>query len=498
LPGADFVGHEDVIWSVVPSPDGRFLLSGSADQTLRLWNLKTHELLVTLFYGLDGEWVMWTPQGYYMGSPEGAERVGWQINRGVRKEADYAAAAQLRKTFNRPDIVASAIQLASAEGAVKEAPGSGVTVEGVLSRSLPRITAISPQTGATVRGGSVKLAFNLSASKDPVKLIRISVNGTQLEDLEPQSSGGFTPGRLESSIGLTHGDNDITLIAVNTEGYESEPLRLHLIHEGEGLLDKRGTLFLVSIGVSAYPSIPGSFCTDLQGRPKRTCNLDYSGKDAAAFHEAMLAGLKPLHNTVIERLLVNAPGRQAPTADAIRDALGLLRDSKPNDTVVVFLSGHGINEGRNFLLMPTDAEWSRSEQAFRRAKAVLWSEIQTAIQNAQGRRLLFMDTCHSGNSHAGALEDAAYYANIISYYSARWDQEALEDSRYAHGLFTQAVIEGLAGKANLDGDSQITTEELRLYLDKRVPELAAELKKKQNPQFFKARDAQVYSFALVK
>jgi WD40 repeat protein len=50
----DFVGHESDVWAVAPSPDGRFLLSGSADQTVRLWNLKTREPLVTLFRG--GGW----------------------------------------------------------------------------------------------------------------------------------------------------------------------------------------------------------------------------------------------------------------------------------------------------------------------------------------------------------------------------------------------------------------------------------------------------------
>jgi WD40 repeat protein len=45
----------------VPSPDGRFLVPGAHDQTVRLWNLKTSEQLVTLFHGMDGEWVMWTP-----------------------------------------------------------------------------------------------------------------------------------------------------------------------------------------------------------------------------------------------------------------------------------------------------------------------------------------------------------------------------------------------------------------------------------------------------
>src|SRR5207249_2165927 len=76
----NFVGHEGDVWAVTPSPDGRLLVSGSADQTVRLWNLKTRELFVTLFRGTDGEWVMWTPQGYYTGSPGADKIVGWQIN----------------------------------------------------------------------------------------------------------------------------------------------------------------------------------------------------------------------------------------------------------------------------------------------------------------------------------------------------------------------------------------------------------------------------------
>lgn len=116
-----FVGHEGDVAAVAPSPDGRYLLSGSLDQTLRLWNLKTRELLVTFFQGKDGEWAMWTPQGYYASSPAGARLIGLQFNHGAGHEARYVNAAQFRELLNRPEAVVRAIQLVSAEAAAKEA-----------------------------------------------------------------------------------------------------------------------------------------------------------------------------------------------------------------------------------------------------------------------------------------------------------------------------------------------------------------------------------------
>jgi hypothetical protein len=82
--------------------DGRYLVSGSADQTVRLWNLQTHELIVTIFRGENGEWVIWTPQGYYMGSPGADKIIGWQINKGPNKAADYVTAEQLPQVFEPP------------------------------------------------------------------------------------------------------------------------------------------------------------------------------------------------------------------------------------------------------------------------------------------------------------------------------------------------------------------------------------------------------------
>ena len=35
----------------------------------------------------------------------------------------------------------------------------------------------------------------------------------------------------------------------------------------------------------------------------------------------------------------------------------MLRGAKQNDTVMLFVSGHGVNDGPNYRFVPTDAAW---------------------------------------------------------------------------------------------------------------------------------------------
>jgi WD40 repeat protein len=489
----NFVGHEYDVQAIAASPDGKYLASGSADQTVRLWNLKTRELIVSLFRGSDGEWVIWTPQGYYMGSPGADKIIGWQINRGPNKAPDYVTAEQLRKYLNRPDIVAKAIQLASAEEAVRGSHGTEFKLSDLLARPAPQLRIVSPAPDALVAAaGGFAVKIELSATPDPVTRIRIQVNGRQLDDFLPRVGPKFEPGEHEFSVPLAKGKNTIVVTALNEIGWSKvQDGTLTLTNESAGELDKRGTLYILAVGVTKYPGI-ADWC-----RPRKTCDLNYTGQDAVAFAEVAERQFGPLHNKTIRRVLVNGGSdADTPTAAHIIDALSILSDATANDTVAVFLAGHGFEDGPNYRFVSTDAADAGGK--IRASSVVPWYAIEEAIDQAKGRRLLFVDTCHSAGAYNERLGNTAYYANILAYSSARWDQEALESAEYQHGLFTQALLEALNGEADTTHQGRVDTVQLNEYLQKRVPELAKALKYRQNPQFFKGRDAETYILALVQ
>jgi hypothetical protein len=486
----EFVGHESDVRAVTPSPDGRLLVSGSGDQTVRLWNLKTRELIATLFNGTDGEWVMWTPQGYYTGSPGADKIVGWQINKGPDQVPDYVGADQLRQHLNRPDIIEKAIILASAEAAVREAPGTTFKLIDLLARPVPRFMIVAPLAHEVQRGGHAVVKIAIETTPDPVKAIRVQINGREIGDLTPEiGSGGFGAGERMLVVPLARGHNDMRITLTNAIGEKAEVLTLN--HQGEGALDKRGTLYILAIGVDKYPGL-GNTCGTLGDT---SCDLAVSGADARALVEAVEKRLGPEHDRVVKRLLVDgAGGKNDPTAANILDAIDTLKQAEETDTVLLFIAGHGINDGPNYRFLPTNAEMA--DGILRSATVVPWYALQEAVEATKGRRILLIDTCHSGNAYINQrLENAAYHANIIAYTASRFDQTAKENDNLGHGLFTYAVVEGLEGKSGIAERREITTQSLADYVIKRVKELAKAQKAEQEPQYIKGRDAEDYVLA---
>lgn len=490
----NFVGHENELWAATPSADGRFLISGSADQTVRLWNMKTRELLVTVFHAPEaGDWVMWTPQGFYTGSENAGRYVGWQINNGPDTAAGYVTGGQFRRALARPDIIEEAIRRGSAKAAVAAlAPDHDLSK--ILSRRPPELTLVTPDAYSNeFRGSKIVTAF-MKQGSFPTDRYEISVNGiavpTQWAEV-PVDHPRPPPGQevVAFRVPLGQGANDVTITAVSraasVDRLASAPLQLRVFHNGEGPLDTRDTLHIVAIGVNDYDGL-GSSCGS-NGR--QSCNLTYAGKDALLLADTVAKTLGPRHNRGVRmRVLASGTGfANRPTRSNILAALDELSNAGLNDTVVVFLAGHGEAarvtdaEGRtqlNYYFLPTDIRRAGGFQAAGTGENIIeWSEIQSRLKRAEGRRVLFLDSCQSaavgaGRAYNRALIEDASYDRFAAFMAAGPNQAAYELPNVGQGLFTHAIAEGLLGEAASDDETVVRVKALGDYIEDVVRRLS--------------------------
>jgi WD40 repeat protein len=65
----DFLGHRDYVHSVAFSPDGKYLVSGSRDKTVKLWSVESQKEVSTLRAHSDYVTsVTFSPDGKYLAS----------------------------------------------------------------------------------------------------------------------------------------------------------------------------------------------------------------------------------------------------------------------------------------------------------------------------------------------------------------------------------------------------------------------------------------------
>jgi WD40 repeat protein len=483
----NFVGHEGLVWALAPSRDGRLLLSGGGDQTIRLWNLATRELIASLFRGSDGEWVMWIPQGYYASSPNGDRIVGWQINRGYDKAAEYVAANQLRNQFYRPAIVERAIVLGSASKAIEEA---GVTRTGgfqlgdLKTRLPPKIAAPTTYDHETSRGLAAITLAVAEAQDDPIKNFDLFVNDTRVTAAAKRAGGN-----VSFEVPLAKGDNRIRVVAHSKTDLVGEA-KLEITQNGEGALDKRDNLFIIAIGVDKYPNMPKSCGPNHD----EACDLSFAGADAKAFAETIEKEMGRQHVQIIKRVLFNGAGPNLePTAGNIMDAMDVLRESRDNDSVAIFIAGHGYSDPHTgYQFLPTNVRPGDHDN-FASSTVVNWLALESSIQSAKGRRLLFVDTCRSGNAFNARLIKDASDEGVVAFSATNMQQDAIELPNLGHGVFTDVLIKGLRGAADLAHEKEVRVFDLGAFLEREVRKLT---NGRQTPDFYKKPGAE--NFVLVR
>jgi Caspase domain len=164
-------------------------------------------------------------------------------------------------------------------------------------------------------------------------------------------------------VPLSGGANDIEIKGFNAIGQTVD--KVTVLRPGARVSERRGRLYVVAIGVDDYPNFKQ--------------NLKFAGADARAFDEMLVAKGAPLHAETSSLVLAKG-GDRPPTAANIKAALETFRNAGPDDTIVLFLAGHGVNDGPNYLFLPTDAKFEG--RSWDQSTVVNWEALQGAIETS--------------------------------------------------------------------------------------------------------------------
>ena len=96
-----------VVWAVTISGDGRFVVAGYGDGTIRWHRVSDGKELLAFFPHADRKrWIAWTPEGFFSASPGAEDLIGFHLNRGKDREGEFVSARQLWETFYQPGLIA--------------------------------------------------------------------------------------------------------------------------------------------------------------------------------------------------------------------------------------------------------------------------------------------------------------------------------------------------------------------------------------------------------
>jgi WD40 repeat protein len=91
--------------ALVVASSGERIVTASSDGTLRWWQAASGEPLLTVLALPTGQWLAWTPEGYFDASAGGDALAGWLVQAPRSARVEFHPLARLRAALRRPDLV---------------------------------------------------------------------------------------------------------------------------------------------------------------------------------------------------------------------------------------------------------------------------------------------------------------------------------------------------------------------------------------------------------
>ncbi|MEZ4816442.1 MAG: caspase family protein [Flavobacteriaceae bacterium] len=433
--------------------------------------------LARLYVFEDKSWVAYTPEGLFDGSQEGWDKVTF-----IKNKKTIPLESVFDK-FYTPRLLYQILgekEFKSNVNLENMAPPPSLSLtykQG--SRNL--YVDDDSVTEITVENATGKVLLEASTKGDKIKEIRLYQNGKLVGNNTRNlfvDDDNQDPNKKELDVQLMEGLNEFSAVAVNTQGTESAPEKLNVnyIPKQQSLIKPQGIqAHLLIIGIDEYQN--------------SKYNLNYAVADATGFKESLESGLTNITSKTHVYFIKN---NEAIRDNILSKIMEIASMANPQDIFIFYYAGHGVMSGTSeFFLVPNDVTQLYGDDGALQQKGIAASELKKIASGILAQKQLYiLDACQSAGALAtvaarGAVEEKAI-AQLARSTGTHWltasgsQQFATEFDELGHGVFTYALLEALSGKAD-SGDKRVTVNELKAYLESRVPEISE--KYKGSPQY---------------
>jgi len=526
---ASLVGHSGEIWALGVYKDR--LVSGSDDQTILLWDLSsldtmkrefvTHEWfdkswkdwikqsfkdlditkqkdieklykrlvrakdpdasmllippkiypILNIFTTEDDNYVVWSTEGFFDASKDAGKYIGYHINQGDEKEAEYVTVDSLYNTFYRPDLIQQRLngkdlRKYSKNINIDKLLNDGLAPEvQILTKTLKTNTSdldLKMQVCQKGQGGFDNLSLLING-------ISVSVVGTSRALKLKKKSKRKDCFIYNQTISLAQGTNNIGFKATNKAGnIESKIDTVEIFYDNLGLKhniqmelkdtlvdDTTNNLHILAIGVNEYK--------------EDSLKLKYSINDAAEILKTIQTVSKPLFKNVYTYKLFDDKVTKKTITEVFENI-----NSTREDVFLLYIAGHGITDeyNGNYYYIPYNFLLNNNinavqEQGIGQKDLMLGLSKITALKS-----LVLLDTCNSGSFVEANIQKTT--TNRLSRATGRATLSASSSTQVAyegykgHGVFTYTLIEALKGKG-YKNNNKITINELSSYVKDILP-----------------------------
>ena len=466
---AQVTGDSDRVIGIQIDDKAQRLIAATADGKLIVWDLAAKKELLSIFISPTG-WALVDRQGRFDGTADGLQNVSWEANK-----LNFPVTT-LQQAFSDPGLLAAALKKsARAPRAVPQSMEKGLP--------LPPKIEIEPVPGDKVAGKPYQLIVIAEDQGGGIKDVRLYHNGkivsvgAMLEQKDAENDGRHIR-VVGYNVWPTPGTNVFQAVATGAYDNEGQKAEFRETFTGQA---GAGVLNIIAVGVSKYPNLAP------------TDQLRVAASDAQAVASTVGGRAKPVFKSVQTRQLLDGQATRA----NILQALGGLKNTKPEDAILLFLSGHGFGNEDDWYFIPSDARFDDPKSWLKA------SEIRNALQAAGAQRVfVVVDSCYSGGTvdrfnavtsfQTRFLDNGLRSAGVQVLTATRRDQMAPESVQLGYGFLTYVFLQGLQGAADkYPKDGVVTSQEVARYTYDTIPQVFLQ-QKERNPRAF----AQAYGEAI--